>query len=136
MEGDIGGVDKSGGCSGKIAEAIASKRCAADDKIYDTKSAEEKDLAYIAENTCMVCGRRFRPGELKIVPPQRVQEEDIYVMNGIVPKRYICTNCYENMTSNTREKIKSDYITKIDETENRIIRTIVKGMLKPKAVKV
>jgi len=135
MEGDIGGADKSG-CSGKIAEAIAIKRCVADDKIYDTKSAEEKDLAYIAENTCMVCGRRFRPGELKIVPPQRVQEEDIYVMNGIVPKRYICTNCYENMTSNTREKIKSDYITKIDETENRIIRTLVKGMLKPKAVKV
>jgi len=135
MEGDIGGVDKSG-CSGKIAEAIASKRCAADDKIYDTKSAEEKDLAYIAENTCMVCGRRFRPGELKIVPPQRVQEEDIYVMNGIVPKRYICTNCYENMTSNTREKIKSEYIAKTDETENRIIRTLVKGMLKPKAVKV
>jgi len=65
-----------------------------------------------------------------------VQEGDIYVMNGVVPKRYICTNCYDNMTSNTREKIKSDYITKIDETENRIIRTLVKGMLKPKAVKV
>jgi len=134
MGEDVGGVYEDGR-SGKIAEAIASKRCVADDKIYDTKSAEEKDLAYIAENTCMVCGRRFRPGELKIVPPQRVQEEDIYVMNGVVPKRYICTNCYDNMTSNTREKIKSDYIAKADVT-NKIIRTLVKGMLKPKVVKV
>ncbi|MFP3215286.1 MAG: hypothetical protein RXR32_01925 [Candidatus Micrarchaeota archaeon] len=134
MEREVGGVDKSG-CSGKIAEAIASKRCVADDKIYDTKSAEEKDLAYIAENTCMVCGRRFRPGELKIVPPQSVQEEDIYVMHGIVPRRYICTNCYEDMTSNTREKIKSEYITRTDETENKLIRTLVRGMLKPKALK-
>jgi len=133
MEIGVGGVDKSGR-SGKIAEAIASKRCVADDKIYDTKSAEEKDLAYIAENTCMVCGRRFRPGELKIVPSQSVQEEDIYVMHGIVPRRYICTDCYESMTSNTREKIKSDYINKI-ETENRIVKTLVRGMLKSKAVK-
>jgi len=134
MEIGVGGVDKSGR-SGKIAEAIASTRCVADDKIYDTKSAEEKDLAYIAENTCMVCGRRFRPGELKIVPPQSVQEEDIYVMNGIVPRRYICTDCYENMTSNTREKIKSEYIARTDETENKLIRTLVRGMLKPKEVK-
>ena len=134
MEREVGGVDKSG-CSGKIAEAIASKRCVADNKIYDTKSAEEKDLAYIAENTCMVCGRRFRPGELKIVPPQSVQEEDIYVMHGIVSRRYICTDCYEDMTSNTREKIKSDYIARTDETKNKLIRTLVRGMLKPKAVK-
>jgi hexokinase len=39
------------------------------------------------------------------------------------------------MTSNTREKIKSDYIARTDETENKLIRALVRGMLKPKAVK-
>ncbi len=135
MEDEIGGIDK-GGCSGKIAEAIASKYCAADGRIYDTKSAEEKDLAYIAENTCMVCGRRFRNGEVKIVPPQMVQDQDIYVKNGIVAKRYICTDCYDNMTSQTRERIKSEYKQEIEGIRSKIIKSLVKGMLKEKVVKV
>jgi|GEM_PF-1820466 len=133
MEGNIWRADEGG--SGRIAEAIASKGCVAEGKIYNIKTAEEKDLAYIAGNTCMVCGKEFRPGELKILPPQRVQEEDIYVMSGVVPKRYICINCYDSMTSHTREKIKSEYIAKTDMT-NKIIRTLVKGMIKQKIVKV
>jgi DNA-directed RNA polymerase subunit M/transcription elongation factor TFIIS len=129
-EDEIGGIDKVG-CSEKIAEAIAKKQCVADGRIYDTKHAESRDLAYIAQNTCMVCGKRFKKGEIRIKPPAFVQEKDLYVQNGIVVERYICTTCYETMRSSERERIKSDYLEERVE-RNKIIDSLVRRMLKEK----
>lgn len=131
---ELGGLDKSG-CSGGLEKIIGSKSCASDGRIYDTETTEEKDLKFIAENTCMVCGKRFKKGEIKILPPEAVQQQDFYVRTGIVSKRYMCVSCHERMTSDTREKIKSEYRESI-EGENKIIKTLVEGMLKPREVRV
>ena len=124
---EIGGIDKVG-CSG-VAAIIGTKECATDGKRYETKVAERKDLAYIAENTCMVCGRQFKRGETRIEPPEIVKRKDPYVIEGLVASRYVCIECDEKMKSEEREKARKEYRK---EANDEFIRSLVKGMLKPK----
>lgn len=126
MEG-IGERIEEGSCSQRIAEAIARKRCSADGREYENEAAERKDLAHIAENSCMVCGKMFGFGEARIVPPQRVQEQDQYIKEGLVSRRYICTQCYERMASGTREKLKDSYKATKGMIKSSLARTLSKG---------
>ncbi|MGC8710395.1 MAG: hypothetical protein ACP5RF_02190 [Candidatus Micrarchaeia archaeon] len=125
----IGEGIEEGSCSQRIAEAIARKRCIADGREYENKTAERKDLAHIAENSCMMCGKMFGFGEARIVPPQRVQEQDPYIKEGLVSRRYICTSCYERTASSTREKLKDSYNRTKSTIKGSLARTLSKEFI-------
>lgn len=97
-------------------EAVAEKELTFDRKIaacdgleYSVGGAEEKDLQYLIENSCMRCNRLLAKKEIKVVPPQSVQEKDQYVMGGVVQRRVMCVLCYDEMISTTREKLRHRY---------------------------
>ncbi len=97
-----------GGSEGEIYR-FAMKKAASDGTEYFNDEAEERDLRYIIENSCMVCDRLLSKSEVRIVPPQYLQSKDKYVMQNIVAKRVMCVPCYNRITSTTREKIKEHY---------------------------
>ncbi|MGC8662512.1 MAG: hypothetical protein ACP5RT_01865 [Candidatus Micrarchaeia archaeon] len=74
-------------------------------KLYIARNKTKKE-SVIANNTCMICGKKFSIHEVRIVPPQVVQEQDPYVRDGIVASRCMCENCYESMASQARESMK------------------------------
>lgn len=105
----IGEGIEEGSCSQRIAGAIARKTYIGKGRGYENKAVEREEMARIAENSCMMCGKMFGFGEARIVPPQRVQEQDPYIREGLVSRRYICTSCYERTASSTREKLRDSY---------------------------
>lgn len=87
-----------------------SKKIAASDGIeYFNDEAEQKDLKYIVENSCMVCSKLLSKRDVRIVPPQYLQNKDKYVMQNFVARRVMCVPCYNRITSSTRERIKEHY---------------------------
>ncbi|MEM0124316.1 MAG: hypothetical protein QXF41_02115 [Candidatus Micrarchaeaceae archaeon] len=99
------------------------RRAASDGQRYTIEEAESKDLKYLIENSCMVCNRPFRKGEVRILPSSYMQERDSFVREGIVARRYICADCYNNITSTAREKAKYDYGKRI-----RRFAVLIKGI--------
>lgn len=87
---------------------FARKKSAADELEYAAEVAEDKDLVYLVENTCIHCNRLMNKSEVKILPPSYIQERDPYVSKGIVRKRLMCVDCYNAIRSSAREKIQFD----------------------------
>ncbi|MDE1825554.1 MAG: hypothetical protein KGH61_03910 [Candidatus Micrarchaeota archaeon] len=94
---------------GDATVAFNMKVAACDGNAYPVGEAEERDLKRMIESSCMHCNKVLGKYEIKVVPPQIVQEQDRYVSSGIVSRRVLCTSCYEKMTSSTRERIRSRY---------------------------
>ncbi|MGC9037228.1 MAG: hypothetical protein ACP5IK_00740 [Candidatus Micrarchaeia archaeon] len=106
----------------EFAKAIA----ASDGRTYDVEGAEKKDLAYIVENTCIYCGRLMAKDEVKILPPSYVVERDPYVRNGVVKRRLMCVQCYNEIKS--AAKTKEPYAQR-NLRSNIIVKSLVKGFL-------
>jgi hypothetical protein len=88
--------------------AFALKRCASDEMEYATEVAEDKDLVYLIQNTCIYCNRLMGKNEVKILPPSYIQERDQYVNGGVVKRRLMCLQCYNNVRSASRQRVKFD----------------------------
>ena len=117
-------IDESGD-RGIFAEFSFDKKVSASDgRIYSVSEAEEMDLRKMVENSCMRCNRLLGRGEIKIVPPQYVQEQDEYVSSGVVTRRILCTECYERMVSSTRERIRSRYRAMGDTLRRKLFRAL------------
>ncbi|MEM0086755.1 MAG: hypothetical protein QW774_01990 [Candidatus Micrarchaeaceae archaeon] len=108
---------------GKVKYEFQMRRAASDGQEYPIEEAEDKDLKYLIENSCMICNRYFRKGEVRILPSSYMQEKDSFVREGIVAKRYICADCYNKVTSTAREKEKYDYRKRI-----RRFAVLIKGL--------
>ena len=107
--------------------AFARKRSASDGLEYAADIAEDRDLVYLVENTCIRCSRLMEKGEIKILPPSYIQEKDRYVSSGIVKKRLMCVGCYNTLRSTSREKVRFDRF----RNKNRIqlVRSAITRML-------
>ena len=88
--------------------AFARKVCAADEAEYAAEVAEDKDLVYLIENTCIHCNRLMSKGEVKILPPSYIQERDQYVNDGVVKRRLMCLQCYSTLKTSTKQPVKFD----------------------------
>lgn len=93
---------------GVEAPAFARKRCASDEMVYAAEVAEDKDLVYLIENTCIYCNRLMSKNEVKILPPSYIQERDQYVSSGVVKRRLMCLPCYNNVRSASKQRVRFD----------------------------
>jgi hypothetical protein len=109
------------------APAFASKISASDGAEYAAEVAEDKDLVYLIENTCIHCNRLMGKSEVKILPPSYIQERDQYVSGGVVKRRLMCLQCYNTLRSTAREKVKFDRFRNKNRTG--FIRTAIVRML-------
>ena len=104
------------------------KKVAASDGIkYDVSVAEEKDLRKIIENSCLKCNKILAIDEIKVVPPQMVQDQDRHVASGYVSRRVMCTPCYEKMTSSTRERVRIKYRKVGNSLRERLFKALASG---------
>jgi hypothetical protein len=90
----------------EIVPEFARKKSASDEIEYAADVAEDKDLVYLIENTCMYCNRLMKKDEVRVLPPKYIQERDPYVSNGIVRRRMMCVGCYNIIRSTTRERVR------------------------------
>ncbi|MDE1845746.1 MAG: hypothetical protein KGH53_00465 [Candidatus Micrarchaeota archaeon] len=103
------------------------KIAASDGRKYLVSEAEEKDLKRMIESSCMHCNRLMARDEIKVVPPQSIQEQDRYVSSGAVARRVLCTQCYERMTSSTRERVRMRYRQIGRSLRSRLFRALANG---------
>ena len=96
------------GAEPEIVPGFARKRSASDGLEYAIDVAEDKDLVYLVENTCIHCSRLMSKSEVKILPPSYIQERDQYVSRGIVKKRMLCLQCYSTIRATAKEKVAFD----------------------------
>ncbi len=121
MEG-IGGGDLE---AQEELHNFARKRAEADGRIYDVADAENLDLKYVIENSCMTCNRLLHGSAIRVLPSRYLQEHDRYVRSGIVSKRPMCVACYNSMKSLTRVSIKKEQGT----LKNQFVRSMVESFL-------
>lgn len=106
------------------------KVAASDGRKYLVSEAEEKDLKRLIESSCMHCSKALARDEIKVVPPQSIQEQDHYVSKGIVSRRVMCTGCYEKMTSSTRERVRMHYRQLGNTLRQRLFKSIANGTIR------
>lgn len=106
------------------------KISASDGRRYLVSEAEEKDLRKLIEGSCMHCNKVLARDEIKVVPPQSIQEQDSYVSAGMVSRRVLCTSCYERMTSSTRERVRARYRQLGNSLRQRFLKSIANGTLR------
>ncbi len=107
--------------------AFARKTAASDGAEYAAEVAEDKDLVYLIENTCIHCNRLMSKSEVKILPPSYIQERDQYVSGGVVKRRLMCLQCYNTLRSTTREKVRFDRFR--SRNRMQLVRTAIVRML-------
>ncbi|MDE1854896.1 MAG: hypothetical protein KGH57_01060 [Candidatus Micrarchaeota archaeon] len=88
--------------------AFARKASATDEAEYAAEVAEDRDLVYLIENTCIHCNKLMSKSEVKILPPSYIQERDQYVSGGVVKRRLMCLQCYNALRSSTRQRARFD----------------------------
>ena len=88
--------------------AFARKTSASDEAEYAAEVAEDKDLVYLIENTCIHCNKLMNKSEVKILPPSYIQERDQYVSGGVVKRRLMCLQCYNTLRSTAKERVRFD----------------------------
>jgi hypothetical protein len=93
------GIDASGG-------RFDAKLAASNDTLYSVGDAEQKDLSYMVENSCISCNRLLKRGEVKIIPPRYIQDRDEYVRSGAVTRRLMCVQCYNALKTVTKSKVR------------------------------
>ncbi len=106
---------------------FSRKKAASDGVEYFNDEAEERDLKYIVENSCMRCDRLLSKREVRVVPPQYLQSKDKYVMQNIVARRVMCVPCYNRITSSTREKIKEHYKSANSKLNENLAKVFLRG---------
>ena len=74
-------------------------------KYYGIGHRDFNEIKQGAQNSCMLCFRRFGVLENKIVPPKRMQDRDYFVRRGILAARYVCTNCFNKSARGTPPRI-------------------------------
>ncbi|MDE1804797.1 MAG: hypothetical protein KGH59_03375, partial [Candidatus Micrarchaeota archaeon] len=94
---------------GEGAIRFDRKVAESDGILYRVSEAEEADLRKVIENSCIKCDKLLGREEIKVIPPQYVQDSDRHVASGYVARRVMCTPCYEAMTSSTREMVRLKY---------------------------
>ncbi len=107
--------------------AYARKVCASDEAEYAAEVAEDKDLVYLIENTCIHCNRLMSKSEVKILPPSYIQEHDQYVGAGVVKRRLMCLQCYNTLRSTARERVKFDRFrnkSRLGFVKNALVRVL------------
>lgn len=107
--------------------AFARKRAASDEEEYAAEVAEDKDLVYLIENTCIHCNRLMNKSEVKILPPSYIQERDRYVSDGIVKRRLMCVQCYSTLRSASRERVRFDRYKNANRMQ--VVRTVLVRLL-------
>jgi hypothetical protein len=107
--------------------AFARKVCASDEAEYAAEVAEDKDLVYLIENTCIHCNRLLSKSEVKILPPSYIQERDRYVSDGVVKRRLMCLQCYNSLRSTTKQAVKFDRFRNRNRVQ--LIRSAIVRML-------
>ncbi|MGI0141849.1 MAG: hypothetical protein ACREBF_04355 [Candidatus Micrarchaeales archaeon] len=116
------------GILGREAPVEFNMKISASDGIKTTVSeAEERDLKKMIESSCMHCNKLIGRGEVKVVPPQTIQEQDRYVASGEVQRRVLCTQCYEKMTSSARERVRQRYRQMGASLRSRLFRALASG---------
>ncbi len=90
------------------AVALAREKVAGKETEYAMGAGEDRDMAYLIENTCIHCNRLMSKTEVKILPPSYIQERDQYVSGGVVKRRLMCLSCYNMLRSTAREKVRFD----------------------------
>ena len=111
----------------KLGVEFNMKVAASDGMKYLVSEAEERDLKKMIENSCMHCNKLMARDEIKVVPPQAIQEQDRYVSKGTVARRVLCTQCYEAMTSSTRERVKMKYRQIGSTLRRRLFKALANG---------
>ena len=114
-----GVVGPAGGVVGFDRRVAAS-----DGLLYNVNEAEQRDLKHMVENSCMYCSRLLAKEEIRVVPPEYVQERDPYVLEGFVRRRVLCVECYNKMTSSAREKVKTRYKNMRNNIRERLLRSV------------
>ena len=119
-----------GGIEGREMEevpAFARKTAASDEAEYAAEVAEDKDLVYLIENTCIHCNKLMNKSEVKILPPSYIQERDQYVSGGVVKRRLMCLQCYNELRSMTKQRSRFSML----RTRNRtgLVRTTLVRLL-------
>ncbi len=82
------------------------KAAACDGIVRSVDETEDKDLIYIIENTCMNCNKLMGKLDIKILPPSYIQDRDTYVRNGIVKRRIMCMQCYNEARHSSVSKVR------------------------------
>lgn len=111
----------------KLGVEFNMKVAASDGMKYLVSEAEERDLKKMIENSCMHCNKLMARDEIKVVPPQAIQEQDRYVSKGTVARRVLCTQCYEAMTSSTRERVRMKYRQIGSTLRRRLFKALANG---------
>lgn len=107
--------------------AFARKVSASDEVEYATDVAEDKDLVYLIENTCIHCNRLMGKIEVKILPPSYIQERDEYVGRGVVKRRLMCVQCYNTIRSGSRERVRFDRYR--NKSRVQAVRTAISSLV-------
>ena len=103
---------------------FARKRAEADGRVYDVADAENLDLKYVIENSCMTCNKLLYGNVIRIVPSRYLQEHDKYVRGGLVTKRPMCVTCYSSVKSLTRLQMKKE-----NTVRSPFVRSMVESFL-------
>ncbi len=107
---------------------FAKKIAVSDNRQYTVDKAEQKDLEYIIENTCLYCGRLMTKNEIKILPPSYIVERDPYVRNGIVKRRLMCVNCYNKVREASKDRVAYEK-KRAASPAYKVVKTAVKQFL-------
>jgi hypothetical protein len=107
--------------------AFARKTAASDGTEYLVDKAEEKDMAYVAENSCVSCSKILAKGDIRVCPPRYIQDRDYYVSHGIVSRRYMCVPCYNSIRARSRERLHRSIAS--SRRRNSMLRSVIMGYM-------
>ena len=74
---------------------------------YEADAAEQADLKYLVENSCISCDKILPRYAVRILPPAYVQERDKHVRSGLVSRRLMCVECYGSMKKAHKHRLRS-----------------------------
>ncbi len=91
---------------------------------------ETQDILQIIQNSCMRCDRKIGKSEVRVVPPQIVQEQDSYVAAGKISKRVMCVPCYNELKTPSRVRFEQKRALK-----ERLHAKLMKGIISKVAMR-
>lgn len=69
------------------------------------EEAKPEDLAVLLETCCMHCNRPIAKDEVRVLPPNYIQQQDPYVVNGTIRRRHMCVECYAELRSSAKHRM-------------------------------
>lgn len=92
---------------------------------YEADEAEQADLRYLIENSCIACDKILPRYSVRILPPSYVQERDEHVRSGFVRRRLMCVECYNSMRKMHKLRLRSHPLAK----QNAVTKDLVMQFL-------